>query len=228
VTATVEDARGRHPDEAGYREGIRAGLPLAVPTGIAAIAFGVLAAPVMGHVAAIVMSLVVYAGSAQFTALSVLAGGGGAGTAVLSGLLMNGRFLPMGIALAPWLRGGRLRRAVKGQAVIDASWAIANRGDGRFDPRLLIGSSVPQFVAWQAGTVIGVLAGDALPDAEDLGLDAVFPAFFLILLVEELRSGRHRAAAALGALLALALLPWAPTGVPILASALAALIGLRR
>jgi 4-azaleucine resistance transporter AzlC len=226
VTAAAEDFPETPP--AAYRDGIRAGIPLAVPTALTAVAFGVLAAPVLGHAATIVMSLVVYAGSAQFTALSVLTGGGGAVTAVLSGLLMNGRFLPMGIALAPWLRGGRLKRAAQGQAVVDASWAIASQGAGRFDPRLLIGATIPQFVGWNLGTAAGVLAGDALPAAEDLGLDAIFPAFFLVLLVEELRSGRHRAAAALGALLALAFLPWAPTGAPILAAGLAALIGLRR
>jgi 4-azaleucine resistance transporter AzlC len=215
-------------EEATYRQGIRAGLPLVAPTLLIAVAFGVLAEPVLGRAPTILMSLLVFAGSAQFTALSVLAGGGGAGTAVLSGLLMNGRFLPMGVAIAPWLRGGALRRAAKGQALVDASWAIANRGEGRFDPQVLLGATLPQFLAWNAGTAIGVLAGDALPAAETIGLDAVFPAFFLCLLVEELRSGRHRAAGALGALLAVGLLPWAPTGVPILAAGLGALVGLRR
>jgi 4-azaleucine resistance transporter AzlC len=228
VTATADEARDAHPAEASYRDGFRAGLPLGVPTALIGIAFGVLAAPVLGDVATIVMSLVVYAGSAQFTALSVLAGGGGAGTAVLSGLLMNSRFLPMGVALAPWLSGGRLRRALKGQAIVDASWAIANRGDGRFDPKLLIGASLPQFAGWTTGTALGALGGNAIPDPSALGLDAVFPAFFLCLLVEELRAPRDRTAALLGALLALALLPWAPIGAPILAAALGALIGLRR
>src|SRR5690348_16057618 len=104
----------------------------------------------------------------------------------------------MGVALAPWLSGSRLRRALKGQAIVDASWAIANRGGGRFDPRLLIGSSLPQFAGWNAGTIIGVVGGGALPAADTIGLDAIFPAYFLVLLTEELRSGHHRAAAALG------------------------------
>ena len=215
-------------EEAGYRDGMRAGLPLLPPTLLTAIAFGVLAEPVFGPVATVAMSLLVFAGSAQFAALSVLTAGGSAAAAILSGLLMNARFLPMGIALAPWLRGSRLVRAALGQGVVDASWALANRGDGRFEPKLLLGATVPQWVGWNGGTVLGVLVGSALPEAETLGLDAVFPAFFLFLLAGELRSGRHRLAAGLGVVLALALLPWAPTGVPIVAAGLGALVGLRR
>jgi predicted branched-subunit amino acid permease len=65
-------------------------------------------------------------------------------------------------------------------------------------------------------------------DPRALGLDAIFPAFFLVLLAEELRSGSAVVAALLGAALALALVPVAPPGIPVLAASLAALIGLRR
>jgi predicted branched-subunit amino acid permease len=94
-----------------------------------------LAEPVIGATAAIVMSVIVYGGSAQFAALSVLAGGGGAGAAVTAGLLMNTRFLPMGLALGPSLPGRAAVRAMQGQAVVDPSWVLANRGGGRFDHR---------------------------------------------------------------------------------------------
>ena len=107
------------------QRGIRAALPLVPPTFAIGVSFGVLAAPVMGSLAAIVMSAIVFAGSAQFAALSVLGAGGTAAAAVGAGLLLNARFLPMGIAAAPATRGGRLRRAAEGQTVVDASWALA-------------------------------------------------------------------------------------------------------
>ena len=90
---------------------------------------------------AIVTSALVFAGSAQFTALAIVAGGGGIGAALSAATLMHSRFLAMGIALAPSLPGGPLRRAVEGQAVVDASWALANRGDGTFDRYLLFGTT---------------------------------------------------------------------------------------
>jgi 4-azaleucine resistance transporter AzlC len=208
------------------KRGMRAGLPPALATLAVGISFGVLAAPVIGTWAAIVMSIIVYAGSAQFAAVSTLAAGGTAGAAVIAGLLMNARFLPMGIAAAPALRGGPLRRAAEGQSVVDASWAIASDGKGNFDRDLLIGATIPQFLAWTGGTAIGALAGSLLGDPQALGLDAIFPAFFLALLVNELRSGRAVVAAAIAAVLALVLVPLVPPGVPVVAASVAALLGL--
>ena len=124
-----------------------------------AISFGVLAEPVMGTVAPIVMSAVLFAGSAQFAATAVLAAGGGAGAAIAAGILLNLRYLPMGIALAPSLRGGLLRRAAIGQAMIDFSWAAASRGGGRFDAGFMLGATAPSYPCWVGGTAIGVFAG---------------------------------------------------------------------
>jgi 4-azaleucine resistance transporter AzlC len=208
------------------KRGIRAGLPPALATLAVGISFGVLAAPVIGEIAAIAMSFIVYAGSAQFAAVSTLAAGGTAGASVLAGLLMNARFLPMGIAVAPALKGGRLRRAAEGQTVIDASWAIASDGRGNFDRELLIGATIPQALAWWGGTAIGALGGSLIGDPAALGLDAIFPAFFLALLVNELRNRRAVAAAAIAFVLALVLVPHVPPGVPIVAASAAALLGL--
>jgi 4-azaleucine resistance transporter AzlC len=208
------------------KRGIRAGIPPAIATIAVGISFGVLAAPVIGTVPAIAMSFIVYAGSAQFAAVSTLAAGGTAGASILAGLLMNARFLPMGIAAAPALKGGRLRRAAEGQAVIDASWAIASDGRGNFDRELLIGATIPQAFAWWAGTIIGAVGGSLLGNPADYGLDAVFPAFFLGLLVNELRNRRAVAAAAIAIVLALVLIPHVPAGIPVVAASAAALLGL--
>src|SRR4051794_23754431 len=100
-----------HPS---YRAGVRAGIPFAIAGFVLAATFGVLAEPVMGGVAAIVMSAIVFAGSAQFGALAVLAAGGGVFAAVAAGVLLNARYIPMGIALAPSLDQGPVRRALIG------------------------------------------------------------------------------------------------------------------
>ncbi len=209
-------------------QGLRDGLALVLPTLVIGMSFGVLAEPVVGAVAAGAMSLLVFAGTAQFAAVSTLALGGGAPAAVTAGLLMNMRFLAMGVAAAPAWRGGPLRRAVEGQAVIDTSWALSNRGDGTFDRARMIGATIPQYFAWSAGTVAGVVAGAALGDPQALGLDAVFPAFYLTLLAGEVRDRAALTSALLGAAIALCLIPVAPPGIPVLAAAAAALLGLRR
>lgn len=208
-------------------QGVRAGVPYAVASGMVGISFGVLARPVMGPAPAIVMSVIVFAGSAQFAALAVLSAGGGAMPAIVAGVLLNLRFVPMGIAIAPWLPHGSLGRALRGQALVDASWALANRGGGRFDTEFLLGSTLVQYPAWVLGTVIGVIAGASIGNPDTLGLDAIFPAFFLGLLINEIRRPGAPVVSALGAAIALALTPVAPAGVPIIAAALAVVVGLR-
>jgi 4-azaleucine resistance transporter AzlC len=217
----------RRPDlSPEFRAGARAGLPFAVAAFMLAISFGVLAEPLMGPGAAVAMSTFVFAGSAQFGATAVLASGGGAIAAILAGVLLNARYIPMGIALAPSLRGGPLRRAAYGQAMIDASWAMANLGGGRFDPGFMVGATLMSLPAWIAGTALGAFGGNLIGDPEALGFDVMFPAFFLALLANELHSGRARGAAAIGAAVALVLIPIAPPGVPVIAASSAALLGL--
>ncbi|MGH9272047.1 MAG: AzlC family ABC transporter permease [Ilumatobacteraceae bacterium] len=212
-----------------YRAGLRAGLPIAIPTGLIGMVFGIAAVEAgWGSLAPVVMSLVVFAGSAQFALLSVLGDGGTRVAALVAATLVNMRFLVMGVALAPSLIGGRLRRAIEGQTLVDASFVIAANGDGTFARRRLIGATAPQFVAWISGTAIGVLAGDAIPDPEALGLDVLFPAFFLALLAAELRVPERRLVAAAAAVIALILVPLAPAGVPIVAACAAVLLAARR
>jgi len=210
-----------------FRLGLRLGLPYAAVGFVLSLSFGVLAVQA-GFTAlqAVVTSVLVFAGSAQFAALAIVSAGGGIGAALSAATLMHSRFLAMGIALAPSLPGGPVRRAVEGQAVVDSSWALANRGDGTFDRWLMIGTTVPQYLSWFAGTVVGALAGDLVGDPERYGLDVLFPTFFIAILVAELRQPRARVAAAAGAAIALALVPFTPAGIPVLAAGAAALLGL--
>lgn len=209
-----------------YRAGVRAGLPLALPTFLVGVSFGALAESLgWGAPTAIVASIVVFSASAQFAVATVLGAGGAGGAAVVAAVLVNARYLPMGIAVAGSLRGGRLRAALEAQAIVDASWALANRGDGRFDRGVLIGATLPQFAAWVGGTVAGVVAGSVITDLETFGLDVIVPAFFLVLLPAELRTRRAVAAAALAGALALLLVPVAPAGLAVVAASTAAFIG---
>ena len=182
----------------------------------------------MGPLPAIVMSATTFAGSAQFAAASVISAGGGPLTAILAALLLNARYLPIGVSVARFLPGGPLHRFIASQLVVDESWAIAAQGGGQFDPNRLIGAGVVLWVAWVGGTIIGVVGGEALGDPAALGLDAAFPALFLALLVMQLDSRRAVTAALLGAGIALALVPFTPPGVPIIAAAAASLIGMVR
>jgi predicted branched-subunit amino acid permease len=214
----------------GYLAGVRAGVPFALVVAVVAFSFGVLARSLgWGVIAPIVFSVATFSVPAQFAVAMVLGAGGGALTAIAAAVLLNARFLPMGVSVAPFLRGGPFRRALEAQTILTTSWALAIRDGGRFDRAFMIGATVPQYAAWTVGTAVGVLAHDVGDAVEKLGLDAIFPAFFLAMLMRGLGGGGKRATAAvvIAAVLSAVLVPVAPPGVPVLAASGAALLGLR-
>jgi 4-azaleucine resistance transporter AzlC len=218
------DARQR------FRAGMRTGIGLAAAAFVLAVTFGATTrAEGWGALAPVVCSMLVFSGSAQFALATALAAGGGVVPAVASAALINGRFVPMGVAVTASLKGSRWRRAVEAQAVVDASWVAAHIGDGRFDRERLIGATIMQWPAWVAGTVVGVLVAPP-PDLVDrLGLDLVFPAFFLLLLLDEVRAARRAAVAAgIGAATAAGLLWLVPAGIALIGATVGALVGLIR
>lgn len=213
----------------GHREGVRAGLPLAVAALGFGASFGVLArAGGMGRLAPIVMSATTFAGSAQFAATSIVGTGGGVAAAVTAAVLLNARYGPIGVSVAPYLHGPGWVRFLHAQLVVDESWAIAAEGEGRFNPQVLLGAGLTLWAAWVTGTALGVVFGSLIGDPNRLGLDAAFPALFLSLLVPQLRTPTARGAAVLGGIIALALTPLTPPGIPIIAAGGACLLGLRR
>jgi 4-azaleucine resistance transporter AzlC len=212
-----------------YRDGARRIAPIAVAAFAFALSFGVLAqASGIGSIEAIVMSATTFAGSAQFAAASILGAAGGVVSAVVAATLLNARYAPISVSMAPVFVGGPVRRLFESQLIVDESWAMSRRPDGAYDRRLLVGAGLVLYVCWVGGTVVGAFAGDALGDPASLGLDAAFPALFLAILVTQVHSRRALAAAVLGGTIALVLLPVAPAGVPIVAAAGACLLGWRR
>jgi branched chain amino acid efflux pump len=209
--------------------GVRQTVPFAVAVLGFGVSFGVLARSAgFGVLAPIVMSATTFAGSAQFAAVSVLGAGGSVAASVAAAVLLNARYGPIGVSVAPHMQGSRLSRFLQAQLVVDESWAIAAEGDGRFNPRVLLGAGLTLYAAWLAGTALGVAFGRVVGDPARIGLDAAFPALFIALLVPQLKGATPKRAAVLGAAIALALTPVAPPGLPIIAASAACLVGWRR
>ena len=206
-------------------------MPLALVIFVVAVSFGALARSLgWGVLAPIAFSVTAFSVTAQFAVAAVMGAGGGVFLAIAAAVLLNARFLPMGMAVGPSLSGGRLRRALESQTIISTSWALASGGGGRFDGPFMIGATIPQYLAWVSGTVVGVLTEAVGAEAaEKLGLDAIFPAFFLALLITVFRGVEKRTitAIAFAAAIVVALVPIAPPGVPVLAACAAALLGLK-
>jgi 4-azaleucine resistance transporter AzlC len=209
--------------------GVKRIAPLTPATTSFGVAYGVLAVTAgMGVLAPIVMSATTFAGSAQFAAASVIRDGGSVVAAVAAAVLLNARYLAISVAIAPAFQGSRLRRFFESQLIVDESWAVSQIGGGRIERRMLVGAGLVLFPCWVAGTAFGVLGGDVLGDPKRIGLDAAFPALFLVLLITLAVSRRAIFAAAAGGLIALVLLPITPAGIPVIAAGAVCLAGLRR
>ena len=214
--------------QARVRDGVRAAAPLAPGPVLFGLSFGVLAdAAGMSAVAATAMSATTFAGSAQFAAASVLDAGGTVVAAIVSAVFLNARYVAMSVTVATIVPGGRLRRFVGSQLIVDESWALSGRS-GRFEWPVLAGAGLFLYVLWVLSTALGTVAGGALDDPSVLGLDAAFAILFLGLAMPYLRRREALLAAALGAGITLTLTPVAPVGVPIVAAGSACLLGLRR
>ena len=210
-----------------HLDGVRTTLPLGVAVAAFGVTFGVLARGAgMSGLASTVMSATTFAGSAQFAAASVMSSGGTVAAAVAAAVLLNARYAPIGVAVAPAFSGPWWTRLLHAQLVVDESFAIAAEGDGRFNKAVLIGSGLTIYVAWVGGTILGAAFGNLIGDPNRFGLDAAFPALFLALLAPQLRGPKAKAAAVLGAVIGLALTPFTPAGVPIVAASAACLLGL--
>ena len=207
---------------------MRAALPLAPSPILFGLSYGVLAdATGFGSPAAVVMSATTFAGAAQFAAVSVLDAGGTVAAAILAAIFLNARYMAISVTVASIFPGGKLRRLVESQAIVDESWALSGRR-GSFEWPILVGSGLVFYGLWVGSTAAGTLIGGVLGDPNALGLDAAFAALFLALAVPYLRERRSREAAALAAVITLVLLPFAPAGVQIIAASAACLLGLRR
>lgn len=195
--------------------------------GVFGIVFGVGAVSAGGSIAqACAMSLLVFTGASQFTAVSVIDGGGTTGSALGSAMLLAARNGVYGLTMARHLDGSLGRRLVAAQLTIDESTAMATAQDTPAHRRAafwITGGSV--YLFWNVGTLIGALAGSAI-DPTTYGLDAAFPAGFVAMVAPQFRTAAGRRAGIVGGLICLVSIPFVPIGLSILCAAVAVLVGL--
>lgn len=193
------------------------------------ISFGAVATSAgVSFVPALFMSATTFGGAAQVGSVSVLGAGGGVASAVLTGALLNVRYLPMGITVASSYRGRWWCRAAQAQLLGDETWALSRTREGNHDRRRLLTAGAAVYVVWLAGTAIGAVGLRSVGDVSSWGLDVVSPAIFLGLLAKQLTSTRARLAAGSAVVVALGLAPITPAGVPVAVASLICLIGLVR
>ncbi|WP_158889782.1 AzlC family ABC transporter permease [Amycolatopsis anabasis] len=173
------------------------------------------------------LSVVVFAGAAQFMFIGIIASGGSPIAAVVAGLLVNARHVPFGFAVADVLGGSLAKRLLGSHLMIDETVAFAlaqKETDRKRAAYWACGTGL--FVCWNVGVVVGAFAGTAISDTDVFGLDAAFPAVLLALVLPSLKDAATRRAVLTGVVLALAATPFLPAGLPVLLALAGVLAGL--
>lgn len=233
------------------RAAIRDSLGVGIAVGSYGFAFG--AASVAAGLSVLqscLLSLLTFTGGTQFAVVGVVAGGGTLAAALGSGLLLGSRNALYAMRLAPLLRVRGARRLLAAHGTIDESTAMAvgrlhggppARQRGGESTAMAVGRRTDPlartafwwtfggvFVVWNLATLLGAAGASAVGDPSRFGLDAVIPAAFLALLAPWLRRGAVERRVALGAaVVAVALVPLTPPGVPIIASCGALLLAIQ-
>jgi len=164
----------------------------------------------------ILLSVVVFAGASQFLFVGIVAAGGSPIAAMVAGLLVNSRHVAFGLAVSDVIGGG-WRRWLGSHVMTDENVAFAmGQDDLKHQRAAYWAGGLGIFVCWNIGVVAGGLAGSVITDTDVFGLDAAFPAVLLALVLPALRDRSTRTAALVGVVVALAVTPFLPAGLPVL------------
>jgi predicted branched-subunit amino acid permease len=172
------------------------------------------------------LSLFMFTGASQFALVGVLGAGGGMLVAVATALLLGARNSLYALHLSQLLGFTGVTKFLAAQLTIDESTAMSLRHEGDLAAarRAFWSTGLAVFVLWNIGTAIGALGASFLNDPATLGLDAAIPAGFIALLWPRLRDRQTWAVAGAAMVLALALTPFVPAGIPVLAAAIIPLV----
>jgi len=212
---------------------LRDSLAVAIPVGTYGAAFG--AASVAAGFSILqtcLLSLLLFSGASQFAVVGVMGAGGSALSAIATGSLLGFRNGLYGLKVAPILKLRGLKKILAAQLTIDESTGVAIGQESRGVEASRYGfwaTGIGVYVFWNLFTLAGAIGAQAIGDPSAWGLDAAVPAAFLGLVWPRLIDTKTRFVAIAAALLAIALTPIAPAGVPIIATvAIAVIFGWRR
>lgn len=201
--------------------GLLAGvLPHSTAFGVTATALGLIPRDTL------LMSATIYAGASQFSALSIIAGGGSVIVAVLTVWLLNLRFLIIGLTMPPSLTPTRPRRLAAAHLLIDPSLVLRTATTPERRVRFFWQVSITLYVGWLAGTSLGVFLGSLVPDASRFGFDVALPTVFVAVLASFWSHRPSRDAALASAAASAAAVAAGTTRLVIPAAILGALVGL--
>jgi predicted branched-subunit amino acid permease len=197
---------------------IRDALGIGIAAGAYGVSFGAISVSAgLSVLQTCALAALMFTGASQITFVGIIAAGGSAWTAASTAALLGTRNALYGVRLSSLLEVTGARRFLAAHFVIDETTAMAIARDTPAESRLAFWiTSAILFSIWNVANLVGALATEVLPDPKALGLDAAPPAAFLALIAPRLRAREPVAIALAAGVVALALVPFVPPGVPLL------------
>ncbi len=207
------------------RRAWRAGLSVVVATSAYGLSFGALAiSSGLDLWQTMVLSLLMFSGGSQFAFIGVMAAGGGV-AGVASAAMLGLRNALYGMSMRRVVDPSRAMMPLAAHVTIDESTAVALAQPDRRSQRVGFWvTGVGIWIGWNLATLAGAMLGDLLGDPKQWGLDAAAAAAFVGLLWPRLRARQAVAVAAASAVVATALLPVLPAGLPVIAAAVVGVV----
>ncbi len=177
------------------------------------------------------LSLLTFSGASQFAVIGVIGAGGSAISAIATASLLGFRNGLYGVLMAPILKVRGFKRLVAAHITIDESTGVSLSQEARGPEAMREGfwlTGFGVFFFWNLFTLAGALGAKAMGDPSAWGLDAAVPAAFLGLVWPRLKNSTDKTLAIIAAIFAIATTPFLPAGLPIIGTAVIAVIaGLR-
>jgi len=210
----------------------RDSLSVSITVGAYGVAFG--AASVANGFSVLqtcLLSLLTFSGASQFAVIGVIGAGGGALSGIATASLLGIRNGLYGVLMAPILKVRGFKRVIAAQITIDESTGVSLSQETRGESAMREGfwlTGFGVFIFWNLFTLAGALGAKAMGDPSAWGLDAAVPAAFLGLVWPRLKNSSDKLLALIAAAFAIATTPFLPAGLPIIGTAVIAVIaGLR-
>jgi predicted branched-subunit amino acid permease len=210
----------------------RDSLSVSLTVGAYGVAFGAAAvANGFSVLQSCLLSLLTFSGASQFAVIGVIGSGGSALSGIATASLLGTRNGLYGVLMAPILKVRGFKRVVAAHITIDESTGVSLSQESRGPQAMREGfwlTGFGVFIFWNLFTLAGALGAKAMGDPSAWGLDAAVPAAFLGLVWPRLKSSTDKTLAILAAAFAIATTPFLPAGLPIIGTALiAVIVGLR-
>jgi predicted branched-subunit amino acid permease len=207
---------------------VRDSLSVSVTVGAYGVAFGAAAvANGFSVLQSCLLSLLTFSGASQFAVIGVIGAGGSAISGIATASLLGTRNGLYGVLMAPILKVRGFKRLVAAHITIDESTGVSLSQESRGEQAMRQGfwlTGFGVFIFWNIFTLAGALGAKAMGDPSAWGLDAAVPAAFLGLVWPRLKSSTDKTLAIVAAGFAISTTPFLPAGLPIIGTALLAVI----